>query len=68
MDVPDALFVWSGLHGLASITSSSAITSLGIADHLLHASHARLLQGFAPALGVTAAGQAPPLPQDHRNP
>ena len=54
--VLDALFVWSGLHGLASITSSSAIASLGIADHLLQASSARLLQGFGQALGVTAAG------------
>ncbi len=48
--VLDALLVWSGLHGLASITSSSAISALGLDARLLEASHEHLFRGFSRAL------------------
>lgn len=46
----DALFIWSGLHGLASISSSSAIATLGLEPALLEASRERMLRGFGQAL------------------
>lgn len=49
--VLDALFIWSGLHGLASIQASSAIATLGIDRKLLDASQERLLRGFGQGLG-----------------
>lgn len=48
--VQDAMFIWAGLHGLATIVASSAVATLGIDDQLLAASHERLLRGFGQAL------------------
>ena len=48
----DALFIWSGLHGLASISSSSAIATLGLDPKLLEASKDRMLRGFGQALAA----------------
>lgn len=47
----DALFIWSGLHGFASICSSSAINTLGLDDKVLQAGRERLFRGFGQALG-----------------
>ncbi len=49
--VLDALFIWSGLHGFASIQASSAISTLGIDQKLIDASQERLLRGFGQGLG-----------------
>lgn len=48
--VLDALFIWSGLHGLASISSSSVIATLGLGSGVIEASKERLLRGFGQAL------------------
>lgn len=53
--VVDALFIWSGLHGLASISSSSALATLGLDPKLLELSKDRMLRGFGQAL----AGERP---------
>ena len=57
----DALFIWSGLHGLASISGSSAVATLGLAPELLEASKDRMLRGFGQALagGDERTGRAP---------
>lgn len=48
----DALFVWSGLHGLASIASSSAIATLSLDPGIIGESHERLFRGFSRALAA----------------
>jgi AcrR family transcriptional regulator len=55
--VLDALFIWSGLHGLASILASSTVTTLGLDRHLLEESRERLLRGFQNALEAGPAGR-----------
>lgn len=50
--VLDALFIWSGLHGLASITSSSIVATLGLDASVLAASPMHLLQSFGRALNT----------------
>lgn len=44
--VLDALFVWSGLHGLASIASSSIVETLGVKKTTLDKAHRHLLMRF----------------------
>jgi hypothetical protein len=46
----DALFIWSGLHGFASICSSSAINTLGLDERTLKAGRDRLFQRFGEAM------------------
>lgn len=51
--VLDALFIWSGLHGLASIAASSAVSTLGIEPRLLAEAGPRMLRGFGAALAAS---------------
>jgi AcrR family transcriptional regulator len=44
--VLDALFIWSGLHGLASISSSSIADTLGIEKQTFKKAHGHLLMRF----------------------
>lgn len=50
--VLDALFIWSGLHGLASLRNSSAFDTLGLQRRLTARSDMHLLARFADALGI----------------
>lgn len=47
----DALFIWAGLHGLASIRASSAFETLGLAPEIATGSSAHLFFRFETALG-----------------
>ena len=49
--VLDALFIWSGLHGLATLRASSAFDTLGLKDKVTAQSGAHLLARFGDALG-----------------
>lgn len=51
--VLDALFIWSGLHGLSSISSSSALASLELDEPVLRAAHEHLLRRFGQALSAS---------------
>lgn len=48
--VLDSLFVWSGLHGFASIASSPAVATLELDHRILEAGRVRLFKGFESAL------------------
>lgn len=50
----DALFIWSGLHGLASIQASSVARTLDISEAVMAQSGAHLLLRFGSALGAGA--------------
>lgn len=54
--VLDALFIWSGLHGLASIAASSAMATLGLEPRLVEAAGQRMLHGFGAALAAPPSG------------
>lgn len=45
----DALFIWSGLHGLSSILTSSVLQTLELNDELLVESRSHLLKRFGQA-------------------
>jgi AcrR family transcriptional regulator len=47
----DALFIWSGLHGLASILGSSTIDTLALPSSVLEKAPLHLLARFGDALG-----------------
>ena len=49
--VLDALFIWSGLHGLASISSSSIADTLGIEKQTFEKAHSHLLLRFGTGIG-----------------
>lgn len=49
--VLDALFIWSGLHGLASIASSSVVETLGIKKKTLEKAYGHLLCRFGTGIG-----------------
>lgn len=49
--VLDALFIWSGLHGLASLRNSSAFDTLGLKRRLTARSGMHVLARFGDALG-----------------
>ncbi|AAK24310.1 TetR/AcrR family transcriptional regulator [Caulobacter vibrioides] len=49
--VLDALFIWSGLHGLAMLRNSSAFDTLGLRGAAIENSTAHLLSRFGDALG-----------------
>ena len=49
--VLDALFIWSGLHGLASISSSSIADTLGIKKQTFEKAHNHLLLRFGTGIG-----------------
>jgi AcrR family transcriptional regulator len=58
----DALFIWSGLHGLSGILASSATATLGLPQTVMDASVAHLLRRFSDAMerrkpGHNAAAQ-----------
>jgi hypothetical protein len=46
----DALFIWSGLHGLASIAASSTVATLEITPPVLARSGMHLLQRLSQAM------------------
>ena len=48
----DALFIWAGLHGFASIAASSLVGALGFDPKILPASSEHLLRSFGRALGA----------------
>lgn len=47
----DALFIWSGLHGLATLRNSSAFETLGLSRAVTKETGAHLLARFSDALG-----------------
>lgn len=49
--VLDALFIWSGLHGLAAISSSSIADTLGIEKQTFEKAHGHLLMRFGTGIG-----------------
>ena len=49
--VLDALFIWSGLHWLASISSSSIADTLGIKKQTFEKAHSHLLLRFGTGIG-----------------
>lgn len=49
----DALFIWSGLHGLASISSSSASRVIGLDTEMLAGSHDQILRRFKQGIDGT---------------
>jgi AcrR family transcriptional regulator len=53
----DALFIWSGLHGLSGILSSSATATLGLPQAVMDASAAHLLRRFSDAMEHRPPGQ-----------
>ncbi|MFY8039453.1 MAG: TetR/AcrR family transcriptional regulator [Bosea sp. (in: a-proteobacteria)] len=57
----DALFVWSAIHGLASLLGSDILPTLGFSEHQMHAAAARCLAriggGLQPIEGPALAGQ-----------
>ena len=56
----DALFVWAGLHGFASIAASSTVEALGIDRGILDRGGEHLVRRFGRGLG----GRAPDPPPD----
>ncbi len=54
----DALFVWSSVHGLASILASHAMETLDMPDRLLQAAAAQTLQRIGMALDAERRGPA----------
>jgi AcrR family transcriptional regulator len=53
----DALYVWSGLHGLAGILASSATATLGLPQSVMDASVAHLLHRFSDSMERRRPGQ-----------
>jgi AcrR family transcriptional regulator len=49
--VLDALFIWSGLHGLASIASSSMVKTLGVSQKTMQKAHGHMLMRFGTGIG-----------------
>lgn len=43
----DALVIWSSLHGLAAVKSSSVVTTLGLDDLLMARSDEHMIRGFS---------------------
>lgn len=51
----DALVIWSSLHGLASVKSSSVIRTLDLAPDLIERSDAHMIHGFSAMMAAAAA-------------
>lgn len=54
----DALYIWSGLHGLAGILVLSATATLGLPQSVIDASVAHLLLRFRDSMDRRKPGQA----------
>ncbi|WKA31438.1 TetR/AcrR family transcriptional regulator [Bradyrhizobium roseum] len=53
----DALFVWSTIHGLASLLGSDVLPTLGFTEHQMHGAIAHCLQRIGAALEPPGAGR-----------